>query len=150
MATIPAAAKLQVDKLRDFLRDRAELNILLEKQESTDQDLYQALQDGMDAINYEYGYETNYTLSDFPSWKIIRDAALLEILTSAGIHSARNMLTYNDAGGVTIQDMDVYGRYINYYNVLITKIRTSIQNFKIQSNINNAYGGSYSAYGEIW
>lgn len=150
MATIPAAAKLQVDKLRDFMRDRDELNLLLDTRESTDQDLYQALLDGIDAINFEYGYETSYTIYDFPSWKIMRDAALLEILVSAGLHSARNTLTYNDSGGVVVQDLDVYGRYINYYNILINKIRQSITNFKISKNLDNGYGGSGSAYSDFY
>jgi len=150
MAAIPEAHKLKVDKFRDFLRDREELNILIEKQESTDLDLYQALQDGLDAINYEYGYQTSYTLDDFPSWKILRDAATLEVLTSAGIHSARNQLSYNDAGGVNIQDIDVYGRYINYYNVLVNKVRAAVTNFKMQKNIDDAYGGSESAYSNLW
>lgn len=150
MATISAEHKLLVDKLRDFVRDRAELNLLLEKQESTDQDLYQYLLDGMDSINYEYGQETSYTISNFPSWKILRDAALLELLTSAGIHSARNTLTYNDGGGVTVQDIDVYGRYVNYYNILQNKVRAAITQFKLRLNVESAFGSSPSAYSDLW
>lgn len=149
MAEISTEAKLLVDKLRDFLRDRAELNLLLETRESTDQDLYQCILDGLEAINYEYGFASDYALSDVP-WKILRDAAILEVLTSAGIHSARNTLNYNDSGGVVVSDLDVYGRYINYYNILVNKVRASITNYKMAKNMENGYGGSGSAYSSLW
>lgn len=147
---VPEAARLKVEKLRNFLRDRPELNKLLADEESTDIDLYQALLDGMDYINYEVGYETSYTLDDFPSWKIMRDAAVLEILVSAGIGSARNTLTYNDGGGVMSQDSDVYGRYMAYYNQLVVKLQNSVTQFKMTKNINDAYGNAPSAYSDIW
>ncbi len=147
---VPEAYRLQVEKLRDYLRDRPELNKLLEDQESTDSDLYQALLDGLDYINYEVGYTTSYTLADFPSWKIIRDAAVLDILMSAGIGSARNTLTFNDGGGIMSQDSDVYGRYMAYYNQLVVKVQQAVQNLKMTKNIENGFGGSESAYGAIW
>ncbi len=147
---VPAGYMLKVEKLRDFLRDRPELNKLLEDKESSDQDLYQALLDGMDYINYEVGYETAYTLDDFPSWKVARDAAVLEILVSAGIGSARNTLTFNDGGGIMSQDSDVYGRYMAYYNQLVVKLQTAITNIKIAKNINDGYGNSPSAYADLW
>lgn len=150
MAAIPADHKLLVDKFRDAIRDRAELNLLLETQESSDHDLYQCLLDGVDAINNQYGYETSYTITSFPSWKILRLSAMLELLTSAGILSARNTLTYNDAGGVTVQNIDTYGRYINYYNMLTAEANRAITNFKIQKNIENGYGGTFSAFGTIY
>ncbi len=147
---VPEAYVLKVEKLRDFLRDRPELNKLLEEKESSDMDLYQALLDGIDYINFEVGYETSYTLDTFPSWKIIRDAAVLEILVSAGIGSARNTLTFNDNGGVMSQDLDVYGRYMAYYNQLVAKLQTSISSIKMAKNIENGYGGSPSAYSDLW
>lgn len=147
---VPEEHRLKVEKLRDYLRDRPELNKLLEDQESTDSDLYQALLDGLDYINYEVGYETSYTLVGFPSWRILRDAAVLDILTSAGIGSARNTLTFNDGGGIMSQDSDVYGRYMAYYNQLVVKVQQAVQNFKMVKNIESGFGGSESAYGAIW
>jgi len=147
---VPEAYRLKVEKLRDFLRDRPELNKLLEDQESPDDALYQALLDGMDYINYEVGYETSYTIDDFPSWKIVRDAAVLEILVSAGIGSARNTLTYNDGGGIMSQDSDVYGRYMAYYNQLVQKLQVAVSNLKLRANIDNGWGSSYSAYSDLW
>lgn len=73
--------------------------------------------------------------------------AVLQVLTSKGIISSRNTLTYNDGGGVTVQDMDKYGRYINYYNVLINKYVRGLQALKLGSNVDDAYGGVGSEYG---
>ena len=72
--------------------------------------------------------------------------ATLQILTSKGILSARNTLTYQDSGGVTVQDSDKYGRYINYYNLLLARYSRGVTNMKIGKNIESAYGGVKSEY----
>ena len=71
------------------------------------------------------------------------------MLTGQGILSARNTLTYNDTGGVTVQDFDVYGRYINYFNILINKYRQHLIDFKRNINIDGCYGGVSSEYGSL-
>lgn len=73
--------------------------------------------------------------------------ATLQYLTSKGILSARNTLTYRDGGGVTVQDMDRYGRYINYYNILVNKFLRGVTNMKLGANIDAAFGGVPSEYG---
>lgn len=49
--TIPAASRPYVDRLRRFLQDQDILNTLDQVQESTNVDLYFALQDALDEIN---------------------------------------------------------------------------------------------------
>ena len=73
--------------------------------------------------------------------------ATLMYLTSKGVLSARNTITYRDGGGVTVQDYDRYGRYINYYNILINKYVRGVGNMKLGQNIEAAYGGVPSEYG---
>ncbi len=63
-----------------------------------------------------------------------------------GILSARNTLTYNDTGGVTVQNFDVYGRYINFFNILINKYRNQVTSLKRSNNVEAGYGGVYSEY----
>ena len=43
--------------------------------------------------------------------------------------------------------MDMYGRYINYYNILINKYLRGVSNMKLGANIEAAYGGVSSEYG---
>jgi len=143
---VPENDQVYVDRLRKFLQDTAELNILEQVIESTDLELYNALQDALDEINNEIGIRTNFTnFSDIP-WNILKIGATLQILTMKGILSARNTLTYNDAGGVTVQNYDKYGRYINYYNLLLNKYMRSVGNFKLDINLIGCWGGLHSDY----
>ncbi len=145
---IPYEDQLYVDRLRKFLGDTAELNVLDEVKESTDIELHHAIQDTIDEINYEFLPGTEYKkISEVPSWNLVKLGATLQILTSKGILSSRNTLTYQDSGGVTVQDFDKYGRYINYYNILINRYVRGVTNMKLGKNVEGAYGGVDSEYG---
>jgi hypothetical protein len=135
-----------VNVFRRSIRDDANLNRLEKVQESEDLDLYYALLTAASEIRTEVNgiIEIN-SLRDIP-WNILQQGALLKLLTTLGILSARNMLTYQDAGGVTVQDYDRYGRYINYFNVLINGYWRSVMSWKTQENINNCFGGVPSEY----
>jgi hypothetical protein len=50
------------------------------------------------------------------------------------------MLTYTDNGGVTVQDYDTYGRYINLFNVFVNKHYQSCLELKRSINIDQCYG----------
>ena len=146
---IPYSDQIYVNRLRKFLNDTAALNTLDKSQESADIDLYHYIQDALDEINYEYPptgviYKS---IAEVPSWNILKMGATLQYLTSKGILSARNTITYRDGGGVTVQDYDRYGRYINYYNILINKFVRGVSSMKLNANIDAAYGGVPSEYG---
>ncbi|MBC8437018.1 hypothetical protein H8D85_01695 [bacterium] len=51
---IPYEDQLYVDRLRKFIGDTVELNVLDEKQECTDIEIYHFIQDALDEINFEY------------------------------------------------------------------------------------------------
>ena len=146
---IPHNDQTYVNRLRKFLNDTAALNTLDGAQEAEDIDLYHYIQDALDEINYEYPPTTVIysKISDVHSWNVLKMGATLQYLTSKGILSSRNTLTYRDGGGVTVQDMDRYGRYINYYNILINKYLRGVTNMKLGANIEAAYGGVASEYG---
>jgi|APSaa5957512576_1039674.scaffolds.fasta_scaffold00176_24 hypothetical protein len=146
---IPYEDGLYVARLRKWLNDTAILNKLEELEECEDIELYHYIQDTMDEINYEFLPATSYTaISEIP-WNITRQGAILKLLMAKGILSARNTLTYQDSGGVTVQDYDKYGRYINFFNLLINKYSRAVHNFKLASNIDDCYGGVHSEYGII-
>lgn len=135
-----------VTKLRDFIRDYKEDNSLLDGEENTDQQLQRALEDSLDYFNTSYQPITEYTISDIPSWVIVRDRAAINILQSNILKSARNMIQYTDQGGVNIREEDVYGRYINIFNVWLAKNEAHIQRLKANYNIDGCYGGVESEY----
>ncbi|MCB1713180.1 MAG: hypothetical protein KDH96_12120, partial [Candidatus Riesia sp.] len=111
---------------------------------STDDFLHDCIEDALDEINFFYR-PTSYTFDSIISksvpWNLVKLGATLQMLTGKGILSARNVLSYNDVGGIQVSDYDVYGRYINYYNVLINKYQEFLRAFKLSSNINDCYGG---------
>jgi len=143
---IPYSDNLYVQRLRKFLNDTAELNVLEEVQECTDIDLYHYIQDALDEINYTFEPASSYTIQNFPSWNTIKFGATLQFLLAKGILSARNTLTYNDSGGVTVQDYDRYGRYMAFYNMIINKYLREVQSIKRSLNIDSCYGGVSSEY----
>lgn len=154
MAVIPYEHKTHIKRLRRYIGDSEDLNKLLEAEECTDEFLYEALEDTFDIINYEYAPETTYTIddfgsgnaNDFKSWGTLRTGAVIQCLIGKGILSARNTLTFNDASNITVQDMDQYGRYINFFNLLINKFVRAVTMMKMRKNIDDCYGGVDSAF----
>ena len=149
-------------KLRRFLNDVPELNKLDQVQECSDDDLNDYIIDAMNEINIEFTPITNFTIANvviMPGdangvlpWSLVKLGATLQFLTSKGILSARNMLTYTDTGGIQVSDFDRYGRYINYFNVLVQKYVQGVQRFKVAWNAQQVFGGVYSPLdqGGVW
>ncbi len=146
--TIPSADRPYVNRLRRFLQDQDVLNTLDQVQESTNVDLYFALQDSMDEVNITPPLTTYSSFVDVP-WLILKLGGTLNILISQGILSARNQLTYNDTGGIQVSDLDKYGRYVNWFNVLIAKYQRAIIGWKLTKNVEEAYGDVPSEYRDI-
>lgn len=145
--TIPENEQIVVDLFRRFIGDTVELNTLKEVQENSDLELYQALVLTMNEINQTLSAAPNFEeLQKIPDANTLFVGALLTVLTSKGIISARNTLNYRDAGGVTVQDYDTYGRYINYFNVLINKYYKALQTWNTRLNVEACYGGINSDY----
>jgi hypothetical protein len=138
-----------VDKLRAFIKDSALLNGLLEAEENTDLFLHSCLEDAVDEINYWNHPVTSYVMTSFPSWALLKNGSILQYLTGAGIHSARNTFTYSDGSGIQANDADAWGRYINYYNVLTAKYYRNLTNFKMRINVEDGYGGVHSEYANL-
>ncbi len=139
------------NRIRNFNGDKVELNVLIQKQETTDEELNDYIQKSIDYFNTT-GYATTYVLSDFPSKSVLIDGVVIQILMGKGILSARNMLTYQDTGGVTVQDFDTYGRYVNLFNIFINKYMRQIIDIKRSINVDSAYGSiespmSFDQYG---
>jgi hypothetical protein len=148
---IPDEDKPYINIFRKYIRDDSILNVLTEEQENTDIDLYQALLLTLDNINNAYQPKLdNNKLSDVKSITLLLLGATLQILISAGILSARNTLTYRDAGGITVQDYDKYGRYVNYFNILVNKFNMKLVDYKRSQNLDDGYGGVPSEYFQLY
>lgn len=147
--SVPEADLPIVDLFRDHLNDEAELNTLEQVQESTDLELYRAMLLTVNELNETLAFEPNYTeIAHVTNIQLLLMGATLKILTKKGILSARNTLTYQDAGGITVQDYDKYGRYVNYFNVLVSTYYRGIQTWGVKVNANSCYGEGPSEYSQ--
>ncbi len=142
---------------RRYLNDSPQLNTLDKAIESTDDELVDFIQAALNEVNFAYEPKTNFALSDIAvvpgtdqgrvGWSMLRTGALLQLLQIKGIISSRNAITYSDAGGVSVTEMDKWGRYLNYFNTLALKYERQVQALKIRANIEGAFGGVNSPMG---
>lgn len=133
------------NELRNFQGDKSELNLLLEAQETTNEELNSYIRKAADFFN-AVGFTTYYTYKDYPVLGNLIDGVAIQILQGKGILSARNMLTYTDNGGITVQDYDTYGRYVNLFNVFISKYYQQCVDIKRDINIDSVYGNIASPF----
>jgi len=138
---ISTANQAYVDRLRNWLGDMADLNVLTGVQESSDVFLYEALEDAIDEVNNEWGFESTYTMGTFPNFSLLKYGAACQVLMGKGILSARNTLTYRDAGGVQVSDLDKYQRYMPIFNQLLQKWTAGVRGMIRRINVDGAYGG---------
>jgi hypothetical protein len=141
--------------LRQYIGDYPQLNTLDNEFETTDDELVDYVKDALVEINLEYEPRTYFKLSDIVvepedegnlPWSAVRLGAILKYLVAKGILNARNYLTYSDAGGIQVTDRDRWGRYINFFNVLINKYAAAVKAVKLRQNIQDSYGGFSSPF----
>ena len=137
------------NRIRNYNGDKEDLNVLIRAQECTDVELNDYIAKAIDSFN-GFGYLTEYTISDYPNMGNLIDGVILQILQGRGILSARNMLTYQDSGGITVQDFDTYGRYINLFNTFVNKYVMQVTDIKRSLNVDGAYGSIESPMSELY
>jgi hypothetical protein len=140
-----------VAALRRHLNDLPQLNTLDRDLENTDDELEDDIKFALMDINHAFEPMMMFTIADVAvepgvdtgrvPWSLLKDAAILQILQQKGIISARNALTYSDAGGVQVNEMDKWGRYLNYFNVLAGNFDRKLMNLKRRQNIQAVWGG---------
>lgn len=148
--------KEAVDKFRRYISDIPQMNTLDREIESSDDELEDYIKDALVEINMNFEPSTVWALNRVVTepgekgalpWSTLKLGALLQLLTAKGILSARNTLTYSDAGGVNVTDMDKFGRYMAYFNQLAVRYERAVMQAKIRENINQGYGGVNSPFG---
>jgi hypothetical protein len=135
--------------LRKFLRDIDELNKLLDRKESSDNQLELALDMAIDDWNWTAPILQTWTYEDFPSPNMLIRAATIQVLTSAGILYSRNKLDYSD-GGITVRVSDQAQEYLAWLNMIVNDYERKKLEIKKQMNIAAGWGsGVYSEYSQI-
>lgn len=138
--------------LRLFLRDTAELNRLLLKEESDDEMLIFALEMAIDDWNSTAPMTKVYHIGNFPSLYLLMHAAAIQILKSQGIYQSRNELNYQ-TGGSSFMRANKTNYYMTWATNFANEYELKKRNYKIFRNIEGGWGGVNSEYerlGYVW
>ena len=134
--------------LRKFLRDIDELNKLLDRKETSDNQLELALDMALDDWNMTPPplYMVDYT--NFPSPNMLIRGATIQVLTSAGILYSRNKLDYSD-GGITVRVSDQAQEYMAWLNMIANDYERKKLELKKSINLAMCWGNVFSEYSQI-
>ena len=133
-------AVLNTEELRNFIRDKAELNTLIGVQETSDALLSVAIDDALDDWNNTPPIITRYTINNFPIKSLLKTGATIFVLRSAGIGKSRNHLTYND-GGISIEKDEKTGLYQSWIDRFEQLWEKRKSDYKMQLNLRACWGG---------
>jgi len=100
------ALQFYADQIRDYMRDRADLNKLIEGEEHTDAMRKRAIEEALDNAN-SLPPLTEYSAEDFPYRTVLVDLATSRLLLSLALLMERNDLQVADAGGVAAKKTQV-------------------------------------------
>lgn len=130
---------LTTDELRDFLRDKPELNKLISGSETTPEGMQRAIDDAIDDYNKSEP-RTFETVDTFPSTSLLKIGASLWVLKSVGTLMSRNHLTYND-GGISIEIDEKTSLYQSWISLFERDWEKGVRELKIRRNIAMGWGG---------
>lgn len=134
------AAVLDATGLRKFLRDKRDLNRLIEGYETEDPELSEAIDDAIDDYN-STPPKSSFTVDNFPSKARLKVGAALWVLKSVGLQMTRNHLTYTD-GGVTVEINEKTGLYQSWIDRFERQWQNDKARMKLEQNLNKCWGGA--------
>lgn len=105
-------------RVREFLRDKKELNKLLDNEfESSQRQIEFAMDMAIDDYNNTPPRLGTYTVDNFPWSYLLIIGSVVQVLKSAGLEKARNNLQYSD-GGLSIDVESQAPAYGNWLQIL--------------------------------
>jgi len=136
---------LSVADIRLYAKDDAALNVLLQGQyQSSDELIELAMRLAANDFNAVPPI-SQYTLESFPSDTILLYGTLHHLANGEAERQLRNNVNYN-AQGLNAGIDDKFAQYntlAQYYKQLFEQ---RIKEFKVQQNMDKAWGGSFSPY----
>jgi len=148
-----------VRSLRNFIRDKKELNtLLLGRFESNDEELRQAIISALIDWNMTPPMIGAVGLANHPNKHLLIHMAALEALGSAGIWHSREHMPSAD-GGTSGDDHAKAGEYSGWIERLYSDYERKKSDLKTAINIasgmdsmglSSEYASMFAIYGEIW
>jgi hypothetical protein len=134
--------------LRLFLRDTAQFNRLIRKEESDAELLTFALEMTISDWNSTAPFIDKVNIGNFPSLYLLMNGAAVQILKTQGLLQARNELNYS-AGGSSFMRSNKSNYYLNWMINFANDYEVKKRNMKIFKNILGGWGGVASEYDKI-
>jgi hypothetical protein len=123
--------------LRLFLNDTPELNRLIRREESDDDDLDLAIRLAVSDFNITAPPLGDVTVSTFPSLWLLIYGSTIQVLRSKGLLQSRNELVYN-SGGVSVRMFDKTALYQSWIRQFFADYETKKKHYKISLNVSSA------------
>lgn len=138
---------LTVDHVRRFLQDYPNLNIITGEVQFTQAEINQA----MEMVTSRYNSMTPQTLLLPEQWPPHMQYPMLQAITAYLMRSAsflqlRNQVTYQDGDIAPIGVDDKFPLYAQLARELEDSAMQTLQQIKIQNNLNGMYGSLSSGY----
>ena len=130
--------------LRMFLMDNEEMNRLLARKEIDDDRLELAIMMTISDWNTTAPLIGNVTIGTFPSLYLLIHGGAIQCLKMAGLYQSRNELTYN-SGGSSFVRANKTPYYQSWLQNFSSEFEAKKMQFKIQMNIEGAYGNGFSS-----
>lgn len=148
-----------VKSLRNMLRDKRELNVLLLGNfETSDDEMKMAITVALMEWNGSPPILQPRTLANHPRKDLLLQKAAIECMQSAGIWHSREHMPSAD-GGTSADDHAKAGEYSGWLERYYADYERKKSDMKTAMNIQEAYGnmglsseysGNLAIYGEIW
>ena len=147
-----SALQSYVEAIKATMRDRPELNRLIEGEEHKDGDRKKALEEALDRLNAMPPL-TAFTFSDCPFRSYLMDLAIIRLLRSLLYLLERNAMDVSDPGGVAAYKKQrdyIRGTIQEMRGEVIPELREAKKARALQEAI--AYSGTVesSYYGNNW
>jgi hypothetical protein len=130
--------------VRELLRDRADVNSLLDGVETSDTIIGMCIELAADDFTNTPPLIGRYTADRVPA-NILVLGTLIWVLRSAGFLQSRNQLDYSD-GGISIRVSDKTSLYQSWIAQMMQEYEAKKLSHKKAVNASYAYGGIHSEY----
>ena len=134
--------------LRLFLMDTPELNRLIRGYEIDEDRIEFAIIMCLSDWNSTTPLIGSVSLGNFPSLYLLIIGSAIQCLKMAGLYQSRNELTYS-SGGTSIVRSNKTPYYQSWLQNFSSEYEAKKLNFKIQKNIENAYGFGFGSEYEM-
>ena len=148
---IPArrlAFKQMIGLARDFMRDHAQLNRLIQGVEHSDRLIAWSIADTLDDWNTTPPLIGPVNIESFPSRRLLLRGTVINLLESSGLLQTRNHLTFSD-GGIQVGISDKTALIQSWIQLFKNDYESKKLRLKVAINIEQAWGGGvHSEY--LW